>query len=47
MRMGAPRKRVEIYDITSGIAPVRTLTNVDSLQLILSDHAMIVDIGAN
>lgn len=43
--MGAFRKTAVIYDITRGTAPIQTLTNVTSVQLTLSDHAMIIEIG--
>lgn len=43
--LGAPRKLVQIYDITIGTAPVQTLANAAALQLTLSDHAMIVEIS--
>ena len=35
---------VNIYDVTLGTTPTRTLTNVNSVSLTLSDHAMIVEI---
>jgi hypothetical protein len=43
--LGALQKTVKVYDITSGTAPIRTLTQVASVQLTLSDHAMIIEIG--
>ncbi|MGH7042197.1 MAG: hypothetical protein ACREFY_08700 [Acetobacteraceae bacterium] len=42
--LGIPRKVVKVYDITMGTAPVRSFTNVASLRLALTDHAMIVEI---
>jgi hypothetical protein len=45
VRLGTPRKMMNVYDITSGTAPIRTLTHVSSVQLTLSDHAMIIEIG--
>ena len=44
--LGSPRKTVKLYDITSGTAPVQTFANVASVQLTLSDHAMIIEIGS-
>jgi hypothetical protein len=43
--MGAPLKTAAIYDITRGTAPIQTLTNTASVQLTLSDHAMIIETG--
>jgi hypothetical protein len=40
----AAHKTVNIYDVTLGTSPIRTLTNVDSVELILGDHARIVEI---
>jgi hypothetical protein len=43
--LGEPRKTVKVFDITSGTDPVRTLTRVNAVQLTLTDHAMIIEIG--
>jgi hypothetical protein len=37
---------VHIYDVTVGISPMQTLTDVGSVSLSLSDHALIVEMGA-
>jgi hypothetical protein len=44
VNLGATYAEVKIYDATSGISPVRTLTNADSVALKINDHAMIVEI---
>lgn len=44
VNLGATYTEVKIYDATSGISPVRTLTNADSVVLKINDHAMIVEI---
>ena len=40
----AAHKTVNIYDVTLGTTPIRTLTNAASVELILADHALIVEI---
>jgi hypothetical protein len=42
--LGAPRATVKIYDVTDGAEPVRTLANVASVPLVLTDHAMVVEL---
>jgi hypothetical protein len=44
--LGTSRKTVKVYDITSGTAPIQTLANAASVQLTLSDHAMIIETGS-
>ena len=36
---------LKIYDTTVGTEPTQTLTNVSSVPLIVSDHAMIIEIN--
>ena len=44
VHFGGMRPEVKIYDVTSGISPVQTLTNTDSAALTMGDHAMVVEI---
>ena len=44
VHLGRSHPEVRIYDATSGISPVRTLINTDSVPLTINDHAMIVEI---
>jgi hypothetical protein len=44
VRFGGTHPEVKIYDVTSGTAPVQTLTNADSVSLTISDHAMVVEV---
>jgi hypothetical protein len=44
VKFGAAQARVKLYDPTVGTAPIRTLTNVSSLPLTLSDHALVIEI---
>jgi hypothetical protein len=37
---------VKVYDVTSGTSPTQTLSNVGSVPLTLSDHAMILEFAA-
>jgi hypothetical protein len=43
--LGATRPSARIYDPTTGVEPVRTLINVGSLELSLSDHPVIIAIS--
>jgi hypothetical protein len=45
VNLGGPHAKVKIYDVTSGTKPIRTLTDVSSVPLMVSDHAMIVEIN--
>ncbi len=45
VNLGAACATVSSYDPTTGTSPTRTLTNVDSVSLTLSDHPVIVEIG--
>ena len=42
--LGAPRETVRVYDIVAGTMPMRSLRRVASVQLALTDHAMVVEI---
>ena len=44
VNLGSNRESVKIYDVTVGKDPVRTLQNVTSIHLTMTDHAMIVEI---
>jgi hypothetical protein len=43
--LGRAHATVNIYDVTSGTAPVRTMANVSRIPLTLGDHAMVVEIS--
>jgi hypothetical protein len=45
VHLGVTRVSVRIYDPTTGIEPVKTLTNVGSLELTLSDHPIVIAIS--
>jgi hypothetical protein len=45
--LGVPQASVRIYDPTIGVEPVRTSTNVSSLELVLSDHPIVIAISSN
>jgi hypothetical protein len=45
VNLGGPYTSVKIYDPTMGTAAVRTLTNVSSIPLTLSDHPKILAIS--
>lgn len=42
VRLGAPRPSVTLYDPTVGVTPVQTLTDVNSINLTLSDHPVVI-----
>lgn len=42
--LGKSRKTVDVYDVTTGTTPVKTLANVASVPLTLSDHALVIEI---
>jgi hypothetical protein len=44
LNLGRAHAKVNVYDVTVGTSPTQTLTNVDSISLILSDHALIVEV---
>jgi hypothetical protein len=43
--LGVRRPSVRVYDPTTGVEPVKTLTNVGSLELTLSDRPMVIAIS--
>jgi hypothetical protein len=45
VRLGVTPVSVRIYDPTTGVEPVQTLTNVSSLELTLSDHPIVIAIS--
>jgi hypothetical protein len=44
VKLGGVQASVKVYDPTLGVAPIRTLANVSSVPLTLSDHALIIEI---
>ena len=44
VNLGRTYSRVNIYDVTLGISPTQTLSNVASVSLNLTDHAFIIEI---
>jgi len=44
IRLDAKRPTVKIYDPTMAPSPIQTLTNVDSIELTLSNHPMVVEL---
>jgi hypothetical protein len=44
VNLGGTYPEVNVYDATSGISPVQTLTNTDRVPLTISDHPLIVEI---
>ena len=42
--LGGTYAAVNVYDVTSGTTPVQTMANVRSVPLMLSDHAMLVEV---
>ena len=45
VNLGHNYDMVHIYDVTVGISPMQTLTDVGPVSLNLSDHALIIEIG--
>jgi hypothetical protein len=45
VQLGITRASVRIYDPTTGVEPVQTLTNVSSLELTLTDHPFVIAIS--
>jgi hypothetical protein len=45
VNLGATYQTVEVYDPLSGTTPIKTLSNVSSVQLGLTDHPLIVQVG--
>ena len=46
VKLGAAQASVKVYDPMLGAVPVRTLANIGSVPLSLSDHALIIEIAA-
>jgi len=42
IRHAAKRQSVTIYDPTIGVEPIRALTNVDVIEVVLGDHPIVV-----
>ena len=42
--LGATRKTVNLYDVTSGTTPTKTLSDVSNVALSLTDHAVIIEV---
>lgn len=42
--LGKMRTTVNLYDVTTGTTPTKTLTNVASVPLTLSDHAVVIEV---
>jgi hypothetical protein len=45
IRLAAKRQSATIYDPTIGIEPIRALTNVDVIEVVLGDHPIVVTIS--
>ena len=43
--LGEVHRNLNVYDVTAGTTPVQTLANVKSVPLVLSDHAVILEIS--
>jgi hypothetical protein len=46
VQLGAAYPTVNVYDVTIGIDPVTSYHNVGSVSLVVSDHALIVEVAA-
>jgi hypothetical protein len=44
VRFGTRHRSIDVYDVTQGSAPVRSLSDADAVPLTLSDHAVILEI---
>jgi hypothetical protein len=44
VNLGGTHASVKVYDPTVGTTPVQTLSNVRSVPLVLSDHAMVIEV---
>ena len=42
--LGTAQAKVKVYDVTLGPNPIQTFTNTESLDLDLSDHALVIEI---
>jgi hypothetical protein len=45
VNLGGTHAKINVYDVTVGANPVRTLADVGSVSLTLSDHAVIIEIA--
>ncbi len=43
VNLGETRPTVNVYDVTSGLSPIQTLSNVSSVPLTLTDHAFFIE----
>ena len=43
--LGGTHSIINVFDVTVGTSPTRTLSNVSSVELTLNDHALIVEVG--
>ena len=46
VQLGGPYASVKVYDPTVGTTPTQTLSNVNSVKLDLSDHAVVIETGS-
>jgi hypothetical protein len=44
IKLDSTRSKVAIYDTTTGVAPVETLTNIANVPLTVTDHALVLEI---
>jgi hypothetical protein len=44
VNLGRVYSNVNVYDVTSGVSPIQTFANADSVSLNLNDHALIIEI---
>ena len=44
VNLTTPRKTVNLYDVTTGSTPTKTLSNVSAVPLSLSDHAVVIEV---
>jgi hypothetical protein len=44
VKIGGARETIKVYDVTVGEDPIRTLANVTSVPLTITDHALIIEV---
>jgi len=44
LSFGEAHKTVNLYDVTAGVGPIQTLRDVKSVPLVVTDHALIVEV---
>jgi hypothetical protein len=44
VRLGAHKPSVRIYDPTKGVGPIQSLTDTDAVDLLLSDHPVVIEV---